>query len=285
MKSRNLLYFCLILCTFINNIYAKGEEFDNSLQAQSMLSVLYAQSSAEYEASNIQTYVNAKSALDKALNDVTWTAAIEQKDNFENKPPAIILDIDETVLNNVPFQARSIMDGQSYPTGWLDWMLEESSDAVAGVSDFLEYSQSKGVKIFYVTNRIAVAEDATRNNLKKLGLPLDTDRDVLLMKNENGWTSDKVSRRKLVAKDFRILLLIGDQLGDFLPLDETTLQLDARKELADNFKHMWGSKWFMITNPMYGRWEASIYNNEYPDTEDELMQMRLEALKPKDKIN
>lgn len=285
MKSRNLLYFCLILCTFINNIYAKGEEFDNSLQAQSMLSVLYAQSSAEYEASNIQTYVNAKSALDRALNDVTWTAAIEQKDNFENKPPAIILDIDETVLNNVPFQARSIMDGQSYPTGWLDWMLEESSDAVAGVSDFLEYSQSKGVKIFYVTNRIAVAEDATRNNLKKLGLPLDTDRDVLLMKNENGWTSDKVSRRKLVAKDYRILLLIGDQLGDFLPLDETTLELDARKELADTYKHMWGSKWFMITNPMYGRWEASIYNNEYPDTEDELMQMRLEALKPKDKIN
>ena len=285
MKSRNLLYFCLILYTFIDNIYAKGEEFDNSLQAQSMLSVLYAQSSAEYEASNIQTYVNAKSALDRALNDVTWTAAIEQKDNFENKPPAIILDIDETVLNNVPFQARSIIDGQSYPTGWLDWMLEESSDAVAGVSDFLEYSQSKGVKIFYVTNRIAVAEDATRNNLKKLGLPLDTDRDVLLMKNENGWTSDKVSRRKLVAKDFRILLLIGDQLGDFLPLDETTLQLDARKELADTYKHMWGSKWFMITNPMYGRWEASIYNNEYPDTEDELMQMRLEALKPKDKLN
>ena len=285
MKSRNLLYFCLILYTFIDNIYAKGEEFDNSLQAQSMLSVLYAQSSAEYEASNIQTYVNAKSALDRALNDVTWTAALEQKDNFENKPPAIILDIDETVLNNVPFQARSIMDGQSYPTGWLDWMLEESSDAVAGVSDFLEYSQSKGVKIFYVTNRIAVAEDATRNNLKKLGLPLDTDRDVLLMKNENGWTSDKVSRRKLVAKDYRILLLIGDQLGDFLPLDETTLELDARKELADTYKHMWGSKWFMITNPMYGRWEASIYNNEYPDTEDELMQMRLEALKPKDKIN
>ena len=285
MKSRNLLYFCLILYTFIDNIYAKGEEFDNSLQAQSMLSVLYAQSSAEYEASNIQTYVNAKSALDKALNDVTWTAAIEQKDNFENKPPAIILDIDETVLNNVPFQARSIIDGQSYPTGWLDWMLEESSDAVAGVSDFLEYSQSKGVKIFYVTNRIAVAEDATRNNLKKLGLPLDTDRDVLLMKNENGWTSDKVSRRKLVAKDYRILLLIGDQLGDFLPLDETTLELDGRKALADTYKHMWGSKWFMITNPMYGRWEASIYNNEYPDTEDELMQMRLEALKPKDKIN
>ena len=285
MKSRNLIYFCLILCTFIDNIHAKEKELDNSLQAQSMLSVLYAQSSAEYEASNIQTYVNAKSALDRALNDLSWTAAIEQKKNFENKPPAIILDIDETVLNNIPFQARSIINGQSYPVGWLEWMLEESSDAVAGVSEFLEYAQSKGVKIFYVTNRIAVAEDATRNNIKKLGLPLDADRDVLLMKDENGWTSDKVSRRELIAKDYRVLLLIGDQLGDFLPLDETTLELDLRKNLADTYKHMWGSKWFMITNPMYGRWEASIYNNEYPDTEDELMQMRLEALKLKDKTN
>jgi acid phosphatase len=285
MKSRNLIYFCLILCTFIDNIHAKEKELDNSLQAQSMLSVLYAQSSAEYEASNIQTYVSAKSALDRALNDLSWTAAIEQKKNFKNKPPAIILDIDETVLNNIPFQARSIINGQSYPVGWLEWMLEESSDAVAGVSDFLEYAQSKGVKIFYVTNRIAVAEDATRNNIKKLGLPLDADRDVLLMKDENGWTSDKVSRRELIAKDYRILLLIGDQLGDFLPLDETTLELDSRKNLADTYKHMWGSKWFMITNPMYGRWEASIYNNEYPDTEDELMKMRLEALKLKDKVN
>ena len=285
MKSRNLIYFCLILCTFIDNIHAKEKELDNSLQAQSMLSVLYAQSSAEYEASNIQTYVNAKSALNRALNDLSWTAAIEQKKNFKNKPPAIILDIDETVLNNIPFQARSIINGQSYPAGWLEWMLEESSDAVAGVSDFLEYAQSKGVKIFYVTNRIAVAEDATRNNIKKLGLPLDVDRDVLLMKDENGWTSDKVSRRELIAKDYRIILLIGDQLGDFLPLDETTLELDSRKNLADTYKHMWGSKWFMITNPMYGRWEASIYNNEYPDAEDELMQMRLEALKLKGKTN
>jgi len=285
MKSRNLIYFCLILFTFINNIYAKEKELDNSLQAQSMLSVLYAQSAAEYKASNIQTYVNAKSALDRALNDNSWTAALEQKENFKNKPPAIILDIDETVLNNIPFQARSIINGQSYPIGWLEWMLEESSDAVAGVSDFLEYAQSKSIKIFYITNRIAVAEDATRNNIKKLGLPLDTDRDVLLMKNENGWTSDKVSRRELVAKDYRILLLIGDQLGDFLPLDETTLELDSRKNMADTYDHMWGSKWFMITNPMYGRWEASIYNNEYPDTEDKLMQMRLEALELKERKN
>ena len=280
MKSRNLIYLSSVFCLFAADISATEEKIDNSVQAQSMLAVLYAQSSAEYEANNLQTYAGAKLALEKALANKNWTAAIEQKEDFSEKPPAVILDIDETVLNNIPFQARSIIKGESYPNGWVEWMLEEASTSVAGVYEFLKYADSKGIKIFYVTNRIAIAEEATRNNLKKLGLPFDSDRDVLLMKNENGWTSDKVSRRELIAQDYRILLLIGDQLGDFISLDEATAGMDSRKEIAAKYEEMWGKKWFMITNPIYGRWEASIYNNEYPDTESELMQMRLKALKP-----
>ena len=280
MKSRNLIYLSSVFYLFAAHISATGEKIDNSVQAQSMLAVLYAQSSAEYEANNLQTFAGAKLALEKALVNKNWTAAIEQKEDFSEKPPAVILDIDETVLNNIPFQARAIIKGESYPNGWVEWMLEEASTSVAGVSEFLKYADSKGIKIFYVTNRIAIAEEATRNNLKKLGLPFDTDRDVLLMKNENGWTSDKVSRRELIAQDYRILLLIGDQLGDFISLDEATSGMDSRKEIAAKYEEMWGKKWFIITNPIYGRWEASIYNNEYPDTESELMQMRLKALKP-----
>lgn len=280
MKSRNLIYLSSVFYLFAAHISATGEKIDNSVQAQSMLAVLYAQSSPEYEANNLQTFAGAKLALEKALVNKNWTAAIEQKEDFSEKPPAVILDIDETVLNNIPFQARAIIKGESYPNGWVEWMLEEASTSVAGVSEFLKYADSKGIKIFYVTNRIAIAEEATRNNLKKLGLPFDTDRDVLLMKNENGWTSDKVSRRELIAQDYRILLLIGDQLGDFISLDEATAGMDSRKEIAAKYEEMWGKKWFMITNPIYGRWEASIYNNEYPDTESELMQMRLKALKP-----
>ena len=280
MKSRNLIYLSSVFYLFAAHISATGEKIDNSVQAQSMLAVLYAQSSAEYEANNLQTFAGAKLALEKALVNKNWTAAIEQKEDFSEKPPAVILDIDETVLNNIPFQARAIIKGESSPNGWVEWMLEEASTSVAGVSEFVKYADSKGIKIFYVTNRIAIAEEATRNNLKKLGLPFDTDRDVLLMKNENGWTSDKVSRRELIAQDYRILLLIGDQLGDFISLDEATAGMDSRKEIAAKYEEMWGKKWFMITNPIYGRWEASIYNNEYPDTESELMQMRLKALKP-----
>ena len=281
MKSPNLIYLSSIFCIFTVYISAVEENIDNTLQAQSMLAVLYAQSSAEYDANNIQTYTGAKLALDVALTEKNWTAAIEQKGNFVDKPPAVILDIDETVLNNIPFQARAIIKGEGYPNGWIEWMLEEASTSVAGVKDFLDYAERKGIKVFYVTNRVAIAEEATRNNLKKLGLPLDTDRDVLLMKNENGWTSDKVSRRQLISEDYRILLLIGDQLGDFIPLEEATVNIDSRKAISKKYKDMWGKKWFMITNPIYGRWEASIYNNVYPETEEELIQMRMNALEQK----
>jgi acid phosphatase len=89
---------------------------------------------------------------------------------------------------------------------------------------------SKGIKIFYVTNRTNDLEEYTRNNIKALGLPLDNDRDVLLMKNEKGWTSDKTSRRDLIKKDFRVIQIFGDQLDDFIPLEETATNVDSRKD-------------------------------------------------------
>ena len=193
---------------------------------------------------------------------------------------AIILDVDETVLDNVAFQARSILSGLSYPNGWIEWGLEASAKPVPGVSNFLKNASKKGIKIFYVTNRVAELEEATRKNIKNLGLPFDEDRDVLLMRDENGWGSDKVSRRALVAKDYRILMLVGDQLTDFISLEEATTDIASRKELAEKYSDMWGQKWFMLTNPMYGKWEGAIYGNKYPDTKEEIMQMRLDALKP-----
>ena len=134
MKSLRQIFLIVIIS--LNN-YVFSSEDDKTFQEQSMLSVLYAQTSAEFSANNIQTYNNAKVYLDKALSDKSWTAALEQKDNYKYKKPAIILDIDETVLDNTPFQARTIIKGLSYPTGWVDWANEGRAAAVAGVSDFL----------------------------------------------------------------------------------------------------------------------------------------------------
>jgi 5'-nucleotidase (lipoprotein e(P4) family) len=101
-----------------------------------------------------------------------------------------------------------------------------------------------------------------------------------LMKGEKGWSSDKVSRRALVASNYRVIMLVGDQITDFISTEEATLEPEARQDLANKYKDMWGSKWFMIPNPMYGKWEGSIYGNQYPETQEEMIQKRLEALKP-----
>tara|TARA_Y100000996_G_scaffold348367_1_gene286923 strand:+ start:2969 stop:3802 length:834 start_codon:yes stop_codon:yes gene_type:complete len=277
MKSLRQIF--LIVAIFLNNNLFSSED-DKTFQEQSMLSVLYAQTSAEFSANNMQTYNNARVYLDKALADDSWTAALEQKKDFKNKKPAIILDIDETVLDNSPFQARTIVKGLSYPNGWVDWANEGQATAVAGVSDFLEFANKKGVKIFYVTNRIHILEKATKENLIRLGLPFDNDIDVLLMKEENGWTSDKTSRRELIAKDYRILLMVGDQLTDFISSDEAYVHHVERKEIAAKYSDMWGTKWFVITNPMYGRWEYSIYDNETPSSEEEAKAIRINTLRP-----
>ena len=108
MKSLTHIFFILVF-TLTNSIWSS--EDDKSFQEQSLLAVLYAQTSAEFSANNIQTYNNAKLALDRALVDTSWTAALEQDGSYQDKMPAIILDVDETVLDNSAFQARTIIEG------------------------------------------------------------------------------------------------------------------------------------------------------------------------------
>ena len=277
MKSlRHIFLYCII---FFNNA-PLASEIDNSYQKQSLLAVLFKRTSAEYKANTYQIYTSAKSNIDKALEDKSWTALINQKKDYQNLPPAIILDIDETVLDNSEHQVRSILNGTSYPIGWKEWVSEESASALPGVKEFLSYADSKGIKIFYVTNRTHDLEAYTKNNLITLGLPFDNDRDVLLMKNENGWTSDKTSRRDLIKKDYRVIQIFGDQLDDFITLKETATTINNRKALIDKYASMWGEKWYMLINPMYGEWEEALYEHCwdcFPEQSDRVNQ-RLKAL-------
>ena len=277
MKSlRHIFLYCII---FFNNAPI-ANEIDNSYQQQSLLAVLFKRTSAEYKANTVQTYALAKNNIDDALEDKSWSALVDQKIDYQNLPPAVILDIDETVLDNSEHQVRSIKNGTNYPIGWKEWVSEESAEALPGVKEYLSYANSKGVKVFYVTNRTHDLEEYTRNNIKNLGLPLDEDIDVLLMKNEKGWTSDKTSRRDLIRKDFRVIHIFGDQLDDFIPLKDTATSISSRKMLIDKYSDMWGQKWFMLINPMYGEWEEAIYEHCwscFPEESDRVNQ-RLKAL-------
>ena len=273
MKSLKLIFLLLITLSWE---YSYASEKDKSFQEQSILSVLYVQTSTEFAANNIQTFNNASKALDMALKDKTWTAALEQKDNFVSKDPAIIIDVDETVLDNSSFQSRTILSGLSYPNGWAKWVNESKATAVEGVYEFLHYANESNVKIFYVTNRLESFREPTIRNLKSLGLPFDDNLNSLIMREDEN-VRDKTKRRKNIAEDYRIVLLLGDQLTDFISTKEAYVYHSDRKKLANKYSDMWGSKWFMITNPTYGRWELSIYD-EMPKSEEEAIQKRKETL-------
>ena len=212
----------------------------------------------EYRATALQAYRLALLMLDRALADRTWTAALEQGGAIGSKPPAVILDVDETVLDNSESEERNIREGAVYSEArWAEWCNERKATPIPGALEFTRAAAAKGVAVFYVTNRDRALEQATRDNLAKYGFPLDPGRDTVLTRAERPeWTSsDKSSRRSLVAQDFRILLLVGDDFGDFVAGARGTLT--ARKALDEANSAMWGVKWIALPNPMYGSWKTA----------------------------
>ena len=121
MKSlRHIFLYCII---FFHHV-PFASEIDNSYQKQSLLAVLFKRTSAEYKANTFQGYASAQRNIDKALADKSWTALLNQKNGYQSLPPAVILDIDETVLDNSEHQVRSIKNGTNYPVGWKEWVSE-----------------------------------------------------------------------------------------------------------------------------------------------------------------
>jgi acid phosphatase len=220
--------------------------------------VLWMQTAVEYRATALQAYRLAQLQLDAALRDPAWTAATEQKADPSSLPPAVILDLDETVLDNSPFQARQVKHASPYSEdAWNRWVEERKADAIPGALEFLSYARSKGVTLFYITNRDHKVEQATRDVLARLGVPVMTERDAVLTRHENGWdASDKSSRRQAVAAAYRILLLVGDNFEDFV--GGTRASIADRAALMQKYGEYWGRKWIVLPNPSYGSWESAV---------------------------
>ena len=248
------------------------------LKEQNVMSVLFQQTAAERLAGSLQTFKSAKQALDNALADSSWSALPGQA--VYGKKPAIIVDVDETVLDNTAYEARMILDGTKYPEGWVSWGKEAAATEVPGAKDFLNYAASKDVTIFYVTNRVVELKEATKKNLTKLGIPWDKTKDTVLMRGENNWGSDKGPRRKLVGNEYRVLLMIGDNLGDFVDAKDNNLNPSNRKNIVSDYADYWGVQWFMLQNIAYGDWEGALYDFNYSLSPDEVYNSRLEFLDP-----
>jgi 5'-nucleotidase (lipoprotein e(P4) family) len=223
--------------------------------------VLWMQTSVEYKASTIQTYRLAEAALLRGLKDPHWTAALEQSGNFKSLPPAVILDLDETVLDNSVFQAGLTASGDKYSDdAWTKWVEGQGAGLVPGAMDFLQFAHANGVAPLYITNRVcdpSKKDDATVQTLRNLHLPLDPVAERLFCSKDSK-ESDKTERREKCASRFRILLLFGDQLGDFLQIPQSAANLEGREKLFEAHQSLWGERWFQLSNPTYGSWEGAV---------------------------
>lgn len=226
--------------------------------------VLWAQRAVEAKGNAQGAYALATIRLDEALADRSRTAApAEQTGNFERLPPAIVLDVDETVLDTMLYQAWTVREGQSFSPGtWTKFVNTETSKAVPGAVAFTNYADKKGVKVFYVTNRTKEEEPATRANMTALGFPMGGNVDTILtVKEEPDWGSAKSTRRAVITKDYRILLLVGDNLGDFT--DDYKGDDAARLKVYDDNAEHWGRDWIVIANPTYGSFESAPFNHDF----------------------
>ena len=229
---------------------------------ENLNAVTWMQTALEYEATALQAYRLASLQLDAALKNPSWTAAIEQTGDVSKLPPAVVLDIDETVLDNSYFQARLIRDRAPFSDeAWGRWVQEARGTPIPGALEFTKRAAAAGVQVFFITNRTAAGEAPTRANLQAHGFPLPADVDTVLTRGERPeWqASAKGPRRTHVARDYRILLLIGDDLGDFVVNASGTVA-ERRQRTAPNAA-WWGERWIMIPNPTYGSWERAIVGN------------------------
>ena len=243
--------------------------------------VLWTQTSIEHELIYRQLFANATRQLDVALADPTWDALPFPPRNLAGLPPAVVVDIDETLLDNVPLNARDIIHNQVYSYDrWNTWVDQAKAQALPGAVAFLQAAQQKGIKVYYLTNREHSQVAATVANLRLRGFPVDSDEQVLAASTPTGHCESagygKNCRRQWVASHARVLLMAGDSLGDFVQAEHNTLA-DQRKAVAPYLNWL-GQRWFLLPNPSYGNWYSAPYGDDEKLPFERKRQLKQQAL-------
>jgi 5'-nucleotidase (lipoprotein e(P4) family) len=230
--------------------------------------ILWTQSSGEVKALCYQAFTLARMMLDRDLR-------MSRRNRMRR---AVVVDADETVLDNSRYQATLVKNGQTYSAqSWTQWVNRAEAAAIPGAVEFLRYAASRGVRVFYITNRRSVEKEATAANLKKLGFPDVSDETLLVRTDPN--SSSKEPRRRSVSSRYRIVLLMGDNLNDFAEVFENSKTVNSRIAAVEQNKNQFGTRFIVLPNPMYGDWENAIYEYNFKLTETEKAAKRKSQLK------
>ena len=236
--------------------------YDQLRSRENTMGTLWYQNAAEVDALYQQGYNVATSKLKELLKQPT------------SKPYSIVLDIDETVLSNIPFQVKMIKDGTAFnPKLWDEWVQKAEATPVAGAKEFLQFADKNKVQIYYISDRTDAQVDITIKNLEAQGLPVQ-GRDHLMFKKEGD--KSKEGRRQEVIKHTNLVMLFGDNLVDFAEFS-TKSEAD-RDKMFEQLKAEFGDKFIIFPNPMYGSWESAVYQGEKKDGKGQ-SEARMNALK------
>jgi 5'-nucleotidase (lipoprotein e(P4) family) len=209
---------------------------------------IWQQRAAEYKALCFQAYNIAKQRVDEGVKRTS------------TKPLAIVTDIDETLLDNSPYDAKRALQNLDYDDKtWKEWTDKGIADTVPGAPAFFKYAASKGITIFYITNRNENERAATLFNLQRYGLPNTNDEHLLLKQG----SSSKESRRLDVLKTHDILLLCGDNLPDFDVLYDNHPSEESRITATQKLQKEFGSRYIVIPNASYGDFEGALFQYNY----------------------
>ena len=230
--------------------------------------ILWVRDAAEFDALTMQAYRAAGDDLPRLIADKSWTAMPGQR-AYGELPPAIIFDVDETLVSNVVFQA--VFEPPFTNNMHYEWTAGSSATPIPGAAAFAKLARDQGVELFFVTNRPCEdvpgidhpcpQEAATVQDLNEAGIPADSDY-VMLANERPAWDREKLIRRNLIAQNYRIIMLIGDDLSDFIPCVRKKVHAPckegataaSRRRQTELYSSYWGAGWYVLPNPMYGSW-------------------------------
>lgn len=270
MKNITRSFFGLVMIIALSlTTFVKAEYTTKDLNEESILALSWVQNSAEFKALSHQAFNIAK---------LRWDM------NKEEGKKCIVVDVDETIIDNSPANAGFVGNDFGYSDKtWVQWCNDKSATALPGAVEFLNYVVETGGDVFYVTNRKSIPEknidlkEVTMENLKALGFPQIDDKHMMLRTS----TSKKQPRRdKIIEMGYKIVLLMGDNLADFDHVFDGDKMAERAKAVAEN-KAKFGAEFIMLPNPLYGNWEAAVYGGGkwYKKSDKEKSDIRINTLR------
>ncbi|SFS73908.1 5'-nucleotidase, lipoprotein e(P4) family [Succinivibrio dextrinosolvens] len=246
-----------LLCGCSSQATKKGDDATTELYQRNVLALSWMQNAAEYRALCYQAYNGAYEHVKASLKQKT------------DKPRAIILDLDETVIDNIPAEAtinEVARNGKDFNDYWLAWESMASANAMPGAAEFLKKVDKLGVQIFYVSNRSCMNVDFTNKNLKSLKFPM---KNKIRCKDN---TSNKKARFDKILEKYNVVAFLGDNVTDF-PISIYGVNGEDRNKIVDKNSSQFGVKYFVLPNPVYGEWFSQIDPNLLKQSHSKMVEL------------